>query len=59
MRDAKEVHETLAYFAMLPVAKVRPTQLRKFLADHEAKANLCLSRFFNFSCDRPHASPSE
>jgi hypothetical protein len=38
MRDTREVHETLAYFSMLPVANVRPTQLRKFLLDHEQAA---------------------
>lgn len=63
MRDAKEVHETLAYFAMLPVAKVRPTQLRKFLADHEAKAlsgELPLSNFAKAVCllDRRLFGPS-
>jgi hypothetical protein len=38
MRDTRAVHETLQYFSMLPVAAVRPSQLKKFLIDHEQDA---------------------
>jgi hypothetical protein len=53
MRDTREVHETLAYFSMLPVASVRPTQLKKFLLDHEQAAldgDLPISNFAKAVC---------
>lgn len=53
MRDTREVHETLAYFAMLPVANVRPTQLRKFLLEQEQAAldgELPISNFAKAVC---------